>query len=160
MNLLLCLQGSPFFAGLGDTHVQTLLGLAAVAHFKPGDLLLRQHQTITHCHVLCEGTVRLDSGDTQGRWMPVQTLPPGSVLGWSWLVPPYHAYFDARALGPVATVALDTARLRATMEADHDFGYAILKRALPVLLSRLQSCRLQMADVYVHPDARGDAPRP
>jgi CRP-like cAMP-binding protein len=160
MNLETRLRATPFFAGLGDAHVQTLLGLATAAQFEPGDLLLRQHQTITHCHVLCEGTVRLDNCDMGGRCTPVQTLPPGSVLGWSWLVPPYHAYFDARALGPVTTVALDATRLRAAMEADHDFGYAVLQRALPVLLSRLQSCRLQMTDVYAHPDARGDAPRP
>jgi hypothetical protein len=34
---------------------------------------------------------------------------------------------------------------------DHDLGYALLKRFLPVLVQRLQAMRLQLLDVYGPP---------
>ena len=36
-------------------------------------------------------------------------------------------------------------------EADHDLGYALMKRFLPVLVQRLQATRLQILDVYGPP---------
>jgi CRP/FNR family cyclic AMP-dependent transcriptional regulator len=48
----------------------------------------------------------------------------------------------------VRAIALDAKCLRDKCEVDHDLGYALLKRFLPVLVQRLQAMRLQLLDVY------------
>jgi signal-transduction protein with cAMP-binding, CBS, and nucleotidyltransferase domain len=146
------LETHPFFAGLEPAHLDRLQRCASEAYFGKDDYLLRQNREMAACHLLSSGRVLLESCDTRGACVAVQTLEAGAVLGWSWLLPPYHSYFDARALGDVTTVALDCHCLRAAMEADHDFGYEFLKRALRPLIGRLQACRLQLVDVYAHPD--------
>ena len=57
------------------------------------------------------------------------------------------------SLGDFVTraIALDAKCLRDKCDADHDLGYELLKRFLPVLVQRLQATRLQMLDVYGSP---------
>jgi hypothetical protein len=79
----------------------------------------------------------------------VQTLREGEIVGVSWLIPPYRWSFDAKSLeDDVRAIGVDAACLRAKCEADHDLGYALMKRCVSVLAERLQATRLQMLDVY------------
>jgi hypothetical protein len=52
----------------------------------------------------------------------LETLHGGDLVGRSWLLPPYRWHFDAVALEPVATFAVDGALLRAEMDADPVLG--------------------------------------
>jgi hypothetical protein len=76
------------------------------------------------------------------------TLNEGDIVGVSWLVPPYRWTDDARALGLVRAISIDAACLRRKCEADHDLGYEMMKRFVPVLVERLEATRLQILDVY------------
>ena len=82
----------------------------------------------------------------------------------SWLIPPYRWTYDAQALELMRAIAMDADCLRGKCEADHDLGYDLMKRFVPVLVERLQATRLQMLDVYGTPGLtmlhRGDADRP
>ena len=72
----------------------------------------------------------------------------GDVLGWSWILAPYHCHFDARAIEPVEALALDGATLRAKCEADHELGYQVTRRLLFVVQQRLERVRMQLLDLY------------
>ena len=43
---------------------------------------------------------------------------------------------------------MDAACLRGKCEADHDLGYEVMKRFMPVLIQRLQAAQMQILDVY------------
>ena len=43
---------------------------------------------------------------------------------------------------------MDAACLRKKCESDHDLGYDLMKRFMPVLIQRLQAIRMQILDVY------------
>ena len=70
------------------------------------------------------------------------------MLGWSWIIPPYHWHYDARAIEPTSAIALDAKCLRIKCEEDHDLGYELLKRFTNVITQRLEATRLQLLDVY------------
>ena len=72
-----------------------------------------------------------------------ETLGEGEIVGLTWLLPPYRWGYDARAIELVRAIALDAKCLRDKCEDDHDLGYALLKRFLPVLVrgSRPPVCR-------------------
>jgi len=78
-------------------------------------------------------------------------LAEGEILGVSWVIPPYRWTYDARALDLLRAIAIDAACLRQKREADHDLGYEMMKRFLPILVQRLQATRLQILDVYGAP---------
>ena len=45
-------------------------------------------------------------------------------------------------------VEIDAACLRAKCEADHDLGYDMMKRFMPILIQRLHSAQMQILDLY------------
>lgn len=78
----------------------------------------------------------------------IDTVEAGDVVGWSWLVPPYHWFFDARAVGDVSVVSLDATCIRAKCDEDPRLGYALMQRVAQVMYQRLQATRVRLLDLY------------
>jgi CRP/FNR family transcriptional regulator, cyclic AMP receptor protein len=76
------------------------------------------------------------------------------VIGWSWLVPPHHWQFTARASGPVSAVHLDTDALQLLAEQDPALGYPLALGLFEVVLARLQHTRARLLDLYRSPRER------
>ncbi len=55
---------------------------------------------------------------------------------------------DARAVGLVRAIGMDARCLRDKCNADHDVGYEMMLRFVPLLVSRLQATRMQLLDIY------------
>jgi CRP/FNR family transcriptional regulator, cyclic AMP receptor protein len=144
------LAGHPFFEGLDPRHLTVLVGCASNVRFDDAHFLFRAGDESNQFFLLRGGMVALEIAPPGRTPLVVETLSEGDILGWSWLVPPYHRMFDARAVGPVSAVALDGHCLRAKCEADHDLGYELLKRVAHIMEQRLQATRLQLLDVYGH----------
>ena len=83
----------------------------------------------------------------------LETVGEDGVLGWSWLVPPYKWFCDARAVEPTDVVVLDGACLRGKCDADPALGYALLTRVSQVMHERLQATRVRLLDLYGGPGA-------
>ena len=90
-----------------------------------------------------------------------------SILGVSWLLPPYTWTFDARAVDATSAISIDGACLRGKCEEDPVLGYEFFKRFAGLFHERLHAARLQLLDLY-HPEptisarpepAGGQAPR-
>lgn len=138
----------PMFEGVGADIVELLSGCARNVAFADGDLLAREGEISHAFHLLRSGRVALEAVmPGRGRAI-VQTLDAGDFVGQDWLVPPYTADFDARAMGPVRAIAFDADCLRGKCEADPRIGYELLKRFVPRLLDRLKTMRLQSLDLY------------
>ena len=87
----------------------------------------------------------------------VQTVGPGDVVGWSWLIPPCQWQFGARAIDDVAAVRLDTDRLKAMADQDPALGYALVLTLFRAVTHRLQATRARLLNLYDNPAAtRGE----
>lgn len=142
------LSETPFLRGLEEKHLARLHGIASVKDVPENSLLFKMNAPADQCFIICEGHVSLEVYDSGEGPRPLETLGPGSVLGWSWLIEPRTWSFDARAVEPAKVIALEAAGLRAAMEDDPELGYRMLKRFLDVFTKRLQETRLQLLDLY------------
>jgi len=147
-NLELIIGSHPFFAGLGAEFCSLVCGCTRNVVFAPGGYLLREGQDANEFYLLRAGRVAVEIAAAGRGVLPLTTVSDGEIVGLSWLIPPYRWRLDARALTPVRALGIDARCLRAKCEADHRLGYELMKRVVPVLLSRLESARLQMLDVY------------
>ena len=138
----------PFFAGLDDEHARLVAGCARNCRFEAGQYLFHEGDPANEFFLIREGKVALDVVAPGQEPIVFSTLGEGEVVGASWLVPPYRWMFDARATSPTHALGIDAACLRHKCEEDHDFGYMMMKRFLPVFVKRLHATRLQMFDVY------------
>jgi CRP-like cAMP-binding protein len=142
------LSGHPFFAGLAPAYLDLIVGCASNVRFAAGQFLFHAGAEANEFFLVRAGRVALEVAPPGRMPLVLQTLGEGEILGWSWLIPPYHWVFDARALEPTRAIALDGKCLRAKCEADHDLGYELLKRFAHIVEQGLQAARLQLLDVY------------
>lgn len=151
------LAGNPFFEGMSDTHLETMVGCGQLVRFKPSEFLLREGEKADTFYVIRDGEVAIES-DTPAGPVSVARVGAGGITGYSWLFPPHRNGFDSLALTNVSAVALDGECLRGQAEADHELGYQLMKRFAQVMLDRLQATRRQMLDVYANGRTADAAP--
>jgi CRP/FNR family cyclic AMP-dependent transcriptional regulator len=138
----------PFFKGLIKPYLELLAGCASNVRFEAGEYILRQGQEANNFYIIRHGKVALELLSPGRGSITIETIGVGDVLGWSWLFPPYHWRFDARAIELTRAIALDGVCLREKCESDHNLGYELMKRFAEIVTQRLQATRLQLLDVY------------
>jgi CRP/FNR family transcriptional regulator, cyclic AMP receptor protein len=142
------LAGHPFFADLDPAYLQLIVGCASNVRFEAGRFLFHAGEQANAFYLIRAGRIALEIAPPGRPPIALETLGPGEILGWSWLIPPYTWVFDARSVEPSRAIALDGKCLRDKCEADHDLGYELLKRFAHIVEGRLQAARMQIMDVY------------
>ncbi len=138
----------PFLKGLKQEHLELLVGCASNVRFEAGAFVFRQGQEANHFYILRDGKVAVELFAPQKGAVAIDTYGEGDVLGWSWLIPPYHWRFDARAVEPTRAIMLDARCMRTKCENDHELGYELMKRFAKIIEQRLDATRWQLLDVY------------
>ena len=142
------LRGHKFFAGLGPAHLSLLVGCASNKVFPADSFLFRESDPAQTFFLIREGKLALEIAAPGNGALVVQTLGPGDVAGFSWLIEPHRWEFDGRAVERVRAVQMDGACLRGKCDADPVLGYDLMRRFAALTTSRLQATRLQLLDVY------------
>ncbi len=140
----------PFFAGLDGEHLALLAGCTVNVHRAAGELLFAEGEPAETFYVVRSGRVAIQLRMPTGEVL-LDTVEPGGMVGWSWLVLPYRWTCDARVSADLSALALDGACLRAKCRADPALGYALLQRVVAVMASRLHSARVRLLDLYGNP---------
>ncbi|MDX1606137.1 MAG: cyclic nucleotide-binding domain-containing protein [Candidatus Competibacterales bacterium] len=138
----------PFFRDLTPEYRDLIAGCATNVRFQAGDFVFREGEPADRFYLLRHGSVALEIHLPRRDALVIDTLHAGDILGWSWLLEPYTWHLDARAVQLVRAISLDAACLRGKMESDHELGYALYRRFLPVIARRMQAGRLQLIDMY------------
>jgi CRP/FNR family cyclic AMP-dependent transcriptional regulator len=138
----------PFFSGLEEGFCQLVCGCAKNVRFEAGHYLFHDGEPANELYLLRHGRVALEVAVPGRGALTFQTLSAGDIIGVSWLIPPYRWTYDAKALDLTRAIAMDATCLRSKCEEDHDLGYELMKRFVPILIERLHGTRLQMLDVY------------
>jgi CRP-like cAMP-binding protein len=137
----------PFLAGMKKAQLALLTDCALGAHFKSGQLILKEGEQANRFYLIESGKVILESGAEYGRRVIVDTIGAGDLLGWSWMFSPHTWQFTARAAEPTTALFFYGTILREYCERDHSLGYELLKRMAAVMTRRLQAARQKMLDL-------------
>jgi CRP-like cAMP-binding protein len=138
----------PFFTDLDDAFCELVCGCARNVRFDAGQYLFREGDPADAFYLVRHGRVALEvAAPGRGR-IAFQTVSEGEIVGVSWLVRPYRWTYDAKAVELVRAIAMDASCLRGKCDTDHDLGYELMQRFMPVVVERLHATRLQLLDVY------------
>jgi len=146
------LAAFPVFAQLPEAELELISSTARTVRFAARQRLFSEGQPAQGCWLIEDGRVALDMAVPGRGQVVLQTLGPGDVLGWSWLVPPYRWHYGATAVLPTTATELDTEQLRALAEQDPRFGYTLVLTLFEAVLQRLQATRARLLDLYGSPD--------
>ena len=117
---------------------------ASELHFVAGQCILCEGEAAKYLYLIGHGKVALGTFIPSRGFTTIEILEAGEPLGWSWLIPPYHWHFTGLTILPTWVMAMDGKRLREKCEADHDFGYELVKRLALILGQRLRMVRMQL----------------
>ena len=146
------LDDLPLLAGLSHDQRAAIAKIAHHEDYAPGTRLFDEGQPADRCWVVTSGRAVVET-DIPGRGRTVvQSVGPGELLGWSWMMPPHRWHFSAGVTVPTGAVVVDAVELRKLADADPVLGYQLSRILLDALLTRLQATRIRLLDLYRHPD--------
>jgi CRP/FNR family transcriptional regulator, cyclic AMP receptor protein len=140
------LAEQPLLSGLSDHQLNLLAPLTGRSMFHAGNRIFRQGTPAEQFWLITEGRVYLDSEVPGYDNFVLETLRPPTVLGWSWLFPPYRWHFGAVAVSTAQALTFNGPQVRALCQRDPGLGYELTTRFLQVMGARLQSARRRLED--------------
>ncbi len=142
------LAAHPFFENLDPQYMALMTGCASNVRFEAGQFIHRQGEEANSFYIIRQGKVALEVCPPEKEPITVQTVSDGEILGWAWMVPPYHWQFDAQAIELTRAIVLDGRCLRTKCSEDHALGYELLSRLLPIIGQGMEATRMQLLDLY------------
>src|SRR3989338_421271 len=127
-TIQMTLSEHPFFKGFSSSHIEFIAGCASNVNFKAGDVIFREGQKADKFYIVRHGKIVIEIFTAPRGTIKIQTIENGEALGWSWLIPPHHWRFDARAIEATSVLSFDGKCLREKCEKDHHLGYEFLKK--------------------------------
>ena len=140
-----------FFAALTDGQRAALAADGTAVTFEAGQRLFDEGGRADKFWLIEEGCIALDLRVPGRGDQIVETLATDTVLGWSWLHPPYRWHFGAVARVVTTAIEFDAHAVRRRCDEDPALGYAVLRSFTPVITERLQATRLRLLDLYAAP---------
>jgi CRP-like cAMP-binding protein len=144
--ILSAFKSHAFLANLSQQHLMILASAVRPFAAEPGELFAKQGETANAFYLIQTGHVSIDMQRPLRDMVPIQTIGPGDVIGWSWMVPGCRWQFSCRATDEVKGLVFDSNWLRERCEGDHELGYHLLKQLVTVIAGRLAATRVQLLD--------------
>lgn len=145
------LAAQRFFAGMPAGLLDRLAAVAWTEEIEAGVRVFEEGGPADRFYLIRSGRVALDLHVPGRGTLIIESLEPGTVLGWSWLFPPYEWRFGAAATEPVHAFVFDAAAVRILCAGDPVLGYELTRRFAAVMLDRLQNTRIRLLDLYGAP---------
>ncbi len=138
----------PLFRQLPEQAIALLSECAEEVSFEPETQILTEGAMASTFYIIKSGEVSLQVQQPQSIPLIIQTINANSLLGLSWITPPYQWSFDAITLEKVEAVEFHAACVREKLSLYPEYGFLIMQSILEVFLERLQATRTRMLDIY------------
>jgi CRP/FNR family cyclic AMP-dependent transcriptional regulator len=135
------LIGHPFLAGMPASWLDKLSYQAKRAVYHPGYRIFHEGRHAGRFWLIRDGSVALDIAVPGRGDVVIETIGPGTVLGWSWLMPPHRWHFGARAVEQTLAIEFNAEGVLRLCEDDPALGFELTRRFMNVLVDRLQHSR-------------------
>ena len=137
-----------FTADLPDRALENLAEEAQLLNYRAGSIIFREGTSTDSWLLIHDGRVVLEMNVPGRGPVPILTLGPGDMVGWSALVGGAKMTATALAVDDTEAVLSPADKVLAICEQDHEFGYALMRRVAESLATRLVATRLQLLDLF------------
>jgi|SRR5208283_1219520 len=137
-----------FFKEMDPKHLKFISQHMAQDTFKVNEYIVKENEPASKFFLIIKGKVSIEMLSPEGKPFSIQTLTAGDIVGWSWMIPPYHCQFSARALEATEMLVIEGEILKKKSKNDNEFGYEFLKRLVNIFVQRLQATRQHLIALY------------
>ena len=130
-----------FLRGMEPGHLEALAKAASEVMFPARQRIFADGDYADKFWLIQSGHVALDMLVPGEGLVVIGEVGIGGLVGWSWLLPPYHWAFGAVCVTEVKACEFDAAAVRERCAADPALGVELTRRLFQVLAGRLQDTR-------------------
>jgi CRP-like cAMP-binding protein len=142
----------PFLHDLPTGWLQRLAVHGRMVLRHPGHRLFGEEAPADRFWLLRSGSVALDFHVPGRGDIVIERIGSGSVVGWSWLLPPHRWSMGAVVADECRAIELDAAGVRTLIAEDPDLGRELTMRFVAVMAERLGAARHRLVELYAYPD--------
>lgn len=154
-ELIAVLQSISWFQELKPALFDKIASISELTQVEPGQELFREGDKEDFMYIVLEGRIAIEMYIPGRGRMRVFTAETMDIVGWSSVTPVVRQRTaSARAILPSRLIKIDTPKLLLMCEEDHDLGYFVMRRLANVVASRLLTTRLQLLDMFAHPNVK------
>lgn len=154
-ELIAALQTIPWFQELKPELFDKIASISELFQAEPGQELFREGDKEDFMYIVLEGRVAIEMFIPGRGRIRIFTAEPMDIIGWSSVTPVVRQRTaSARVILPSGLIKIDTPKLLIMCEEDHDLGYTVMRRLANVVASRLLTTRLQLLDMFAHPNIK------
>jgi CRP/FNR family cyclic AMP-dependent transcriptional regulator len=147
------LQAIPWFQELSDEHFKKMCAIAHLVNMDKDTTIFSEGEKDESLYIVIEGRVAIEIYSPMRGRLRIFTAEPMDVVGWSSVTPVVRQRTaSARAVLDTRLAVVDGQALRNLCDEDYELGYKIMRRIANVVAARLMVTRLQLLDVYGHPE--------
>ncbi len=141
------LKKYPFAGEFSDEQLKAIAKLAKEETYEAGDFLIKQGRTIEKLFLIEHGLVGiyLELGPISHRLL--QSASDFEVVGWTSMLPPYHARATAKAIETTKVLALNSKGMIALCNKNPEIGNIVYRRLATLIALRLDSAFIQLMGV-------------
>jgi len=153
-KLVSALQTIPWLQELSQEHFEKIVGIASLCEVDTKQEIFREGDAEDYMYIVLQGRIAIDMFVPGRGRTRVYTAEPMDVFGWSSVIPvARQRTAGARAVLPSHLIRLDANKLLVLCEQDRSLGYIIMRKLANVVTLRLLTTRLQLLDIFAHPEA-------
>lgn len=146
------LRATWFGSSLDDATLARLGALARPRTAKTGEVLLAEGGRSDELGVVVSGRLALRMLVPERGMVTILTVEPGDLYGWSAIASPQRATSTVVAIETSELIAFDGMDLRMALADDPTLAAAVYPRVLDAVSRRLSATRLQLLDLFTHPE--------
>ena len=139
MVLLKDLKMSEIFDGLTDVELENIREMAKEKEYEAGKRIFEEKSIAKNLYLVLEGEVEIRmSRDKGGKQLPIETVEPGGIFGWSAVTEPYTFTAAAWTVKKSKFLVIDGEVLRDLFKKNNHIGFKIMTKIASVISSRLR----------------------
>jgi len=155
VDLIAAMQTIPWFQEFSSEHFEKLVEIACLIEVDAKQELFHEGGPEDFLYVVLQGRVAIELFIPSRGRIRIYTAEPMDIVGWSSVTPVVRCRTaGARAVLPSCLIRLDAFALRQLSEEDSGLGYIVMTRMANVVASRLLTTRLQLLDMFAHPESK------
>jgi len=141
------------FRGLPDNVLEILAPMIRVESIKERQVIYKPNSAADYFYSVKRGKVLLETELAPTLIISLSAIKPGYSFGWSALFPPATHTSYAVSAEPSEILVIPGAEFLAILDQDYAIGYAIMRKMVQILESRLEHRTAQFLRVITkHPE--------
>ena len=135
----------------GELESKVLKKMATVTYeqkFSAEELVYNAGDLGRSLYIVRSGEVVIEMPVSDESWVPVLTLGPGDLFGWSSLFPAQRKNARARTTLATRLLAIDAQKLRELWQHDEDLEYAIVHLTSKIMVDRIKATRQKLVEAF------------